>query len=735
MSQQKESVEDVKLLGDEQQNLVSSIFLYCLAFFFFLLPIKFGNSFLPTTIPNFPESIIYSGWPGFFLTIIAGALLIAAIVIYRPKTISKTNFLIICSWLLILIATAAFGFYEYDQSYYFYSINQAVIAVLTGLLAAICLSSEERSRRFIIAGICGGLIYTVANGVYQYFWGFQDSINFYREMAAQGVEFPDAQVSRIMQKLVFSHFTISNSFAAHIILTLPLAAYILLNKLNKEHVITCRVFGTSLLIFSFATFMSSENQILTVFTLCLGLILCFGLDHVSDKTLRYIAYLLVVMCIAVLFLTRSRAGITCFIAGLTVAGIICSTGKVRTGCIVFLILGVCLGAYYAPKVNSFQVRLGYYEALLNMVKEQPMGYGFGGFSEYYNRTKGAGIEDSNSPHSFFFGYLGQGGIIAGLTVILCFLLGLMTIVRQKFDRKLKFCLIAGFSSWFIHAQLDFNIMIPGTVAIASIMLMLVQRENTEAAEKSYSPLFTALIPLTITILYFAVQHAVHQSKYTEFHSSLNDLENVPPIDKVKNEMEKLAEVLPYATAHFDEAASWAMKNFDKLEKNDQIQKDNYIIFADEALQKAIEINPNKSSFYTRLARISFERKNYEKTRAMLDKAFELYPYNSAALTLEQFILKEWIRREPGNPVYIEQLLVNRLKRLEIILGLMRFHDHLLLSQNQVERMFKDLDKQVAELYTEIGLIRKVKLKVDTEAISRQLKKIHSEAQKIVGVDR
>lgn len=737
MSEQEESVEEVELPEREKQDIVSNIFLYSFTFLLFLLPVKFGSSFLPTTIPSFPDSVIFASWPGYFLTIFSGVFLILSIIIYRPGNISKSNFLIILSWLVIMIFSAAFGYNKYNTSYYLYSINQALIAVISGLTAAICLRSEPRSRRFIIAGICGGLIYTAANGLYQYLWGFQESINYYQEMASRGVFFADAHVSRIKQKLVFSHFTISNSFAAHIILTLPLTVYLILKKLNKEHVIACRVFGTTLLIFSFSTFMASENQTLTIITLVLGMLLCFGLDHLSDNALKSIGHLLILLCLTVLALTRSRAGIICFIAGLAFAGAVCGKGNVRKGCIAALVVGLGLGAYYAPKIGSFQVRLGYYEALIKMFKEDPMGHGFGSFSEFYNRTKGPGIEESNSPHSFFFGYLGQAGLFGGLSVIACFAVGIATVVRQKkMDPLLKFCIIAGFSSWYFHSQLDFNIMIPGTVTIASIILMLSQKEDEGQRSKKYSPIFTALIPITITAIYFAVQHSYHQKKYTDFHSSLNDVNTQPPpIDKVKNELSKLAELFPYSTEHYDETASWAMKKFDSLKGKDQIQEEAYLLLADAALRKAVEINPKRSGFYTRLARISFERRNFNQTRAMLDKAFELYPFNSSALALERHILAEMKQREPNNLLYIELHLKNNLKGIEISLGQMRFRDHLLLSQNQVESMYLDLDKRVTELYTEIGLIRKAGVKVSTDSILRHLKDIHTEARKIAGVDR
>ena len=120
---------------------------------------------------------------------------------------------------------------------------------------------------------------------------------------------------------------------------------------------------------------------------------------------------------------------------------------------------------------------------------------------------------------------------------------------------------------------------------------------------------------------------------------------------------------------------------------------------------------------------------------MLDKAFELYPYNSSALDLEQYILKEWRRREPQNPHFISHLMINKIKGLEITLGQMRFQDHLLLSRKQIETMYRTLDKQASDLYTEIDLIKKSSLKVETNSLIKQINEIHVEARKVAGIDR
>ena len=742
----EENKEEIIPAADKTHSLLSTLFLYTVTFFFFMLPIKFGSIFIAGTINSFPSSFIYDRWPGYILTIFVSVLVIISILIFRPSRMSKYNTKITLSWLFIGICTVAFGYYQYNQLYYFYSINQIVIAVLSCLLVAICLDGNPRSRKFILGGICGGLLYSILNGLHQYLWGFASNIDFLDQQKALGIAFNPAHESRIRQKLVFSSFTISNSFAAHIILTLPVTVYIILKKLNKEHFIACRVFGTTLLIFAFTTFMSSENLLLTFVTMALGMFLCFGLDHINDKGFKSIAYLLVLLCLVVLAMTRSRAGILCFIAGLAFAGAICSKGKVRIGCIAVLAIGLIVGAIFARKVGSFQVRLGYYGALIEMMKEQPMGYGFGGFSEFYNRTKGPGIEESNSPHSFFFGYLGHGGIIAGLSVLLCFIVSIVAITRQKIENSFKFCLIAGFSSWFFHSQLDFNIMIPGTVAIAATILMLaVGKREEENPPKTFSPLFTALIPIVITIAYFAVQHSYYQSKYTDFHAKLIDVElkdeegkviqELPPIDVVQNEMNKLADDMPFSTAHYEKAANWAMLQSSKLEGRDEILSEAYLSLAEEALLKAIEINPKKSSFNTNLAKIYFERKNFNKAKEALDRAFQLYPYNSHALKLEGIIFNEWYKREPLNTSLITSLLQNKVKNLEVSLGHMMFQDHLLISQKQIESMYRDLDKRVSELYTEIDFIVKSGLKVETAAILKQINDIHLKAQKLAQVDR
>ena len=94
------------------------------------------------------------------------------------------------------------------MEFYLNSINQMLTVTLITLTAAIAVENNPRTKNFIIAGLCGGLMHTVLSGVYQYLWGFADTEAFYREQMAQGIPFPAGQVNRIMQKygLQYIHY-------------------------------------------------------------------------------------------------------------------------------------------------------------------------------------------------------------------------------------------------------------------------------------------------------------------------------------------------------------------------------------------------------------------------------------------------------------------------------------------------------------------------------------------------
>jgi hypothetical protein len=657
-------------------------------------------------------------------------MLIAAIVIYRPSRISRTATTMAMSWLLLCLCSAIFGYTQVNFQFYFYSVNQILTVFLFILLLAICLEYDQRSRGLFVAAICSGLLYSVLAGLYQYFWGFDEVIALYNTQLQEGTPFAHNLSNRVNQTLVYSTFTLSNNFAAHIILVLPLFIYIMIKHFNKDNLVVVKAIAIILGIFGFCNCFSSGIPVLGITSLVTSCILILYHEKLSAKFFQNLSVILIIATITSFLLTRSRAAFFCLVAGLLFCGLFYGTKKQKILCLVSLLCAVIGAAVYAPQIASFQARLGYYDALLEMFSQKPLGFGFGRFAEVYNQVKEAGVEESNAPHALFLGFLAQGGIFSGLAALLCFLFPFISLYKSSGEPLLKFCLAVGLTSWFIHAQLDVNVMIPGSLVTVGIITLLHNNKTSETSTKSYSILFTAMIPVLSAILYFHFINVSGERKYSLLYSKLIIDEQVPTIAELQNSLDEISQAIPYSKASYNLVSHWAIRQV-LLSQEGGSLKYEYLKLAKSCTQKAIAINPHESELYAHLADIYFFMDKPALTLSMLKKALHYYPHSPSALQREHKILREYIRRQPGNQTFRKNYLNNLLKNLEITLGKMFFSHQLKFRGNELKDLKTALDKQTEALYTEIDFLVKSGFKLNLSMISHQLSVIIDKANKIM----
>ena len=718
----------VSVESNKQGYKRQTVFLYILAFMIYLLPIRFGASWLTGGLPPYPDSFLFSSLPTSFLNVFSGALLIYGIVAFKPCGLSRSSTIICSFWGLITASCAIFGYFAEDVQFYLNSVNQMITVCFVGLSAAIALEYDSRAKSFIIAGLCGGLIHAVFTGVYQYLWGFADTQEFYRQQMAQGVHFPAGQVNRIMQKLVYSSFTISNSFAGHLVLTIPILVIGWKKYFNKENSVAVKTTSFMLIFFGCTSAFTGSNVTLSLITTFVGLLFFLKGNELPEEVYFYLGLSVVIISLVILGLTRSRAGMVCFVGGLLFAFYMVTENKLHKKCtLAAMACGITAACIWAPQVGSFQVRLGYYRSMLETFASDIWGSGFGCFASAYNRLKDAGIEESNVPHSFFFGYLGQGGLIAGLAVILCFAGTVFLVKRSRLDKLQKFCVLAGFSSWYFHAQLDFHIMIIGSLATVIVVSLLCLDESQKRSER-YKFAFWGLLPIIAVIMYFNIQKIIGDRSYYYLYQTLNSLEEKPTLDKVKNIVDKVQKRDPYTARHFVESANWALGQYMYNNQINTIQKFEYLKYAENNLLRARESSPLETGIYVSLARVYKLQDNYKEARVMLDNAFEIYPFSPSAISLELEILREYRVRFPEQVHFHEAYLQNKLKNLKSYLGRLRFQKHLNLSPMELNSIMTSLEKVANEIVTEIGHLTRFGIRLDTTAFEKSVSEILEEAR-------
>ena len=431
--------------------------------------------------------------------------------------------------------------------------------------------------------------------------------------------------------MVYSTFTISNSFAGHLILTIPIFLLGWKKCFKKAELKTIKACALMLIFFGCSNAFSSSNVSLGLLATFVGLIFFLKGSEIPEKVYEYTGLVLLTVSLIVLALTKSRAGIVCFGAGFLVATFLMAEKKVHKNmAIVAMVIGFAAALYIAPQVGSFQVRLGYYQAMIGTFMEDIWGYGFGSFSYAYNSFKGAGIEESNIPHSFFFGYLGQGGIVAALAVVVCYFVTVYLIKRSSLDRFSKFCLIFGFSAWYFHAQLDFHVMIIGSLSSVGMVSLLCVTEEDKPSP-GMKLFFPVLIPICLLTGFLNVQKIASDRSYFYLFQTLRDVKTTPSLDKVKNIVAKMDARKPYSVSHLRESGNWAINQYVMNKSINPIQKFEYLKFAEDNLLRSKEKYPLETGIYVSLAKVYKYQDNYEKARKMLDRAFEVYPFRHLLL--------------------------------------------------------------------------------------------------------
>jgi hypothetical protein len=264
--------------------------------------------------------------------------------------------------------------------------------------------------------------------------------------AAQGATGRRDFLNRLAQRRAFGPFAYPNSYAAHLLLTLPLLG-----------VLAWRAGGR------FAPARVSRPLFAA------GALLVGG---------------------GALAMSESRAGILALGGGLAAAGwsLPLSGWRRHRGWVAAVLLALALAGVWAAGLGQARglgtvaTRLQYWRGATRMVVAHPLaGVGHGEFFPWYMRLKRPADEETRQPHAMVLGYAAQGGLPCGLAALGCCLVpplllrprpgaGLWTVAAAQ----------AGLLAWGLHAQADFNSEIPGTVMLVALLPLLVPPGAAEA---------------------------------------------------------------------------------------------------------------------------------------------------------------------------------------------------------------------------------------------------------------
>lgn len=419
----------------------------------FLMPLKFGIAVSSVEIGFFPLSYLewaITPWPAFLLPTLSGIGLILSAATGCSYSLNRLQILcltafsgLLCACLIGLIRTTEL---DYSQSFIWH-LTGALALTLSALFQA---NADPAFRRYALCAAALGVLLSAASGWQQVkFGGYEQTAEYVRQLEDTGIGGPPEKIiARLQRRRASGPFVYPNSFAAHLLLTGPLAVALAWQGGKRLHParISQPLLASAALIVVGGAF---------VFTGSRAAVLALGLGACA---------------VTGVWLVRRRRW--SLLAGATMA--------------VLVVSGLLLIAVNRNRsLSSVGARAGYYRAGLAMFSRMPLtGVGLGEFFPWYMRLKPEAAEDTRNPHSAAILFLSQCGIVGGLAVLfwvvasLYLLAGGRRLIRCRDPAGLA--VLGGGVAWLAHSMVDFNLQIPATVGTFGLLTALATGPAPEA---------------------------------------------------------------------------------------------------------------------------------------------------------------------------------------------------------------------------------------------------------------
>jgi len=465
------------------------------AFIIFLLPLKFGGIVGVPEVIFFPDSLItwfIFTWPVLmFPAISALLLLLAAVLASGPRL----NFRLAISLIWVFLALASLIGYVNASTKDFPILEIAHLLGIASFCLAVYFLVESRPdmKDLLINAIVLSAVFSAFMGLQQLLWGFRETLDYvYQQELKTGLKTTANLQNRLGQTRVYSPFTICNSLAAHLVLTIPLCILMIWKSATVlKSVIAMSV---TIVFLSLAGYCGQLGFVLLATAWAAAVLVT--LFKFPEKHTRRISFALCLLCAAlmftILYFTGSRGAVLAFGLAIAVSAAIFPFNlKIRIACAISVIAATSAGLYFinaGRHLDSMRVRLDYFSVALKIFKENILlGTGWGDFFHKYTMLKSfPGTEAPHTSHNFILDFASQAGIV-GLSASLAAILFPLILILLKTKKKtalpdfaLNFALILGWTAWTLHSLSDINIQVPGTVATALLMIMLLKPDDTDS---------------------------------------------------------------------------------------------------------------------------------------------------------------------------------------------------------------------------------------------------------------
>jgi len=563
--------------------------------FIFLLPIKFT---VPAMLPNsgvFPLSLnewIFEPWSTSLFPVISSILLVF---IYLRLFVTKSNFQgnlipVPLLWLLLggfsflgFIHASCFDFPVLECTYIFGIASFALLVFLF-----IFHDANNQTKLINTLVICSLIL--CLYGLYQYFFGFDDTRTYVANFLKSNPSIlSKAMINRLKQNQIFSTFAISNNFAGYLILIIPLTIFSLLKSKSNSSIM-----------------LKYLIIILLTLIMILSLLLTGSRSAILSLLITIVLFMLLILKLRKIFIGAFILAAAVFISGIFFA--------------------------FSKGLPSIIVRFDYFYTSFILLKNHIFaGSGWGSFSFAYPYMKKYMTGESPvDPHNFLLSIGSQAGILAMFITLTIFLIpiffALKSIAALSIREKLssiEFPLLLGYCAWLIHSLTDTNFQIPGSVTIAIIFSAIMIKESSC---KYYFPLkyyklllLLMVISSCLAIFGLGSNRLIGEYYYARLNSACinnplfdSDSQKADP-EEVNLLLAKAQRYMPYSPFPLATVAHYEADN-------------NNLLLAEQYMEKAVSLAPEKASYYHDLAVILIKEGKKLQALYCIKKAYELFPY-------------------------------------------------------------------------------------------------------------
>lgn len=557
-----------------------------------LAPLKFGSVIGSTEIPLLPASLLewlVASWPPFLLGGLAGIGLLWALVVCPGSLTRHPAWRLLWVWLALLAGCGpgliCTGEWDYALTFGLYLCG--VCAFLAAVLLASAADTEVRP--WLLRAVAAGTLLCGLAGWHQRLWGFEAMRQYMEAQVREtGRTWDGALQGKVLQTRVHQPFFHPNSYAAHLVLTGPLALLLLWRAGRRVHppVLSQWLFvGVGGVLVGGALVMSQSRGA----QLALGG--GFGMALLGYRRLQRWRWLLLALALAV------GAG----------AMLLVNAGR---------------------DLMSASARLDYYRGAVRIAMERPAtGAGLGEFLSAYVRVKPLAAEETRAAHNLVLEMLSQAGVVGGLAALPCVLLPAWLALRRRQpggdgDELLAGAAVAGLGAWVLHALLDFNLQIPPTVATAAVLPVLCWSRGEAAGAPTRS--MGRAERWLLVLLGISATAALWRVPGERAFRRLGDRVERGSAEALEAPVRQATAGLPLSPE------PWIMVGRDRLGQGQAAA-------ASRAFQEAIRRAPNRSSLYAWLAQAALQSGDLAVAEAAAREAWQRYPGSARAALLRGLV--------------------------------------------------------------------------------------------------